>query len=73
MQIRPYTAGQIFDPELIEPMSLALQSVCETLRLTTSDAPSMRLVASKILELARRGIRDAPTLSTMTLKEFKHY
>jgi hypothetical protein len=32
-----------------------------------------RLVASKIIELAQRGVRDAPTLSAMTLKEFKHY
>jgi hypothetical protein len=31
-----------------------------------------RLVASKIIELAQRGVRDAPTLSAMTLKEFKH-
>jgi hypothetical protein len=32
-----------------------------------------RLVATKIIELAQRGVRDAPTLSAMTLKEFKHY
>jgi hypothetical protein len=29
--------------------------------------------ASKIIELAQRGVRDAPTLSAMTLKEFKDY
>jgi hypothetical protein len=28
------------------------------------------IVASKIIELAQRGVRDAPTLSTMTLKEY---
>jgi hypothetical protein len=42
-----------------------------------SGGPAMallvRLVASKIIELAQRGVRDAPTLSAMTLKEFKHY
>jgi hypothetical protein len=32
-----------------------------------------RLVAAKIIELAERGVRDAPTLTVMALKEFKHY
>jgi len=32
-----------------------------------------RLVATKIIELAQRGVRDASTLSAMTLKEFTHY
>jgi hypothetical protein len=54
-------------------MSLALETVCETLRLRLTDDPNTRLVASKIIELAQRGVRDAPTLSAMTLKEFKHY
>ena len=53
-------------------MSLALETVCGKLNLTLSDDPARRLVASKIIELAQRGVRDAPTLSEMTLKEFKH-
>ena len=32
-----------------------------------------RLVATKIIELAQRGVRVAPTLSAMTLKKFNHY
>jgi hypothetical protein len=37
------------------------------------DNPATRLVASRIIELAQRGVRDTPTLGAMTLKEFKHY
>jgi hypothetical protein len=73
MPIRPYLAGEAFEPELILQMSLALESVCETLELSFIDDPATRLVASKIIELAQRGVHDAPTLSAMTLKEFKHY
>jgi hypothetical protein len=73
MPITPYLAGQAFEPELIREMSLALQSVCDTLKLRLTDDPNTRLVASKIIELAQRGVREAATLSTMTLKEFKHY
>ena len=73
MPIRPYLAGQAFEPESIREMSLALENVCETLAPRLGDEANMRLVASKIIELAQRGVRDAPTLTAMTLKEFKHY
>jgi hypothetical protein len=73
MPITPYLAGQAFEPELIRQMSLALESVCETLKLRLTDDENTRLVASKIIELAQRGVRDAQSLSAMTLKEFKHY
>ena len=73
MPITPYLVGQAFEPELIREMSLALQSVCDTLKLRLTDDPNTRLVASKIIELAQRGVREAATLSTRTLKEFKHY
>ena len=73
MPIRPFLAGQAFEPELIRQMSLALESVCEKLELNLTDDPATRLIASKIVELAQRGVRDAPTLSAMTLKERTHY
>jgi len=73
MPIRPYLYGQAFEPESIREMSLALENVCEMLALRLADDANTRLVASKIIELAQRGVRDAPTLTAMTLKEFKHY
>jgi len=69
MPITPYLAGQAFEPELNRQMSLTLESVCETLKLRLTDDENTRLVASKIIELTQRGVRDAPTLSAMTLKE----
>jgi hypothetical protein len=71
MPIRPFLAGQAFQPEIIRQMSLALESVCEKLDLNLTDDPATRLVAKKIIELAQRGVRDATTLGAMTLKEFK--
>jgi hypothetical protein len=73
MPIRPYLAGQAFEPESIREMSLALENVCEKLELRLTDDPATRLVASTIIELTQRGLRDAPTLTAMTLKEFKYY
>jgi hypothetical protein len=73
MPIRPFLASQVFEPDLIREMSLALETVCQRLDLKLTDDPNTRLVASKIIELAQRGVQDAATLSTMTLKEFKHF
>jgi len=73
MPIRPFLAGQPFDPELIQQMSSALEIVCGKLQIRLTDDPSTRLVASKIIELAQRGVRDTEILAAMTLKEFKHY
>jgi hypothetical protein len=73
MPIRPFLAGQAFEPDAIRQLSLALEAVCGKLNLVLTDDPETRLVASKIIELAQRGVRDAPTLTAMTLKEFKHY
>jgi hypothetical protein len=53
-------------------MSLALENVCGALKLSLIDDPATRLLASKIIELTQRGVRDAAALSAMTLKEFKH-
>jgi hypothetical protein len=69
MPIRPFLAGQAFEPEIIRQMSIALESVCEKLGLNLTDDPATRLAASKIIELAQRGVRDATTLSEMTLKD----
>ena len=71
MPIRPFLAGQAFEPEIIREMSLALETVCGKLELRLTDDPATRLVASKIIELAQRGVRDAATLSAMTLKELR--
>lgn len=71
MPIRPFLAGQPFDPELIATMSAALENVCKALGLHIVDDPATRHVAQKIIELTQRGIRDVARLSEAALREFK--
>jgi hypothetical protein len=68
--IRPYLAGQAFEPEIIKNMSAALAGACDALQLKMHDDPATRFVAEKVIGLAQRGIRDVGTLRRMTLKEF---
>ena len=55
-------------------MSLALETICAKFGMKlTEDYPTTRIVALKIIELAQRGVHDAPTLTELTRKEVKHY
>jgi hypothetical protein len=54
-------------------MSLALETICAKFAIELTEDPATRVVALKIIELAQRGVHDAPTLTEMTLKELKHY
>ena len=65
MPIRPFLAGQAFDPETIRDMSLALQKVCDALSLKMIDDAATRMIAEKIIELAQRGVRDVSSLTAM--------
>jgi hypothetical protein len=73
MPIRGFLTGQAFEPEVVRQMSLALETICGKFGMKLADDPATRVVALKIIELAERGVRDAPTLGEMTLKELKHY
>jgi hypothetical protein len=71
MPIRSFVNGHEFDPETINKVSAALESVCDRLGLKMVDDPATRLVAQKIIELAQRGVKDVPTLRAMTLEQLK--
>jgi hypothetical protein len=69
--IRAFLAGNSFDAQAINAMSLAFDGVCDELGLVkTVKDPATRLVAEKIIELAQRGVaHDPDLLRTMTLNE----
>ena len=61
-----------FEPEVVRQMSLALETICWKFGMKLIEDPATRVVALKIIELAQRGVHDAPTLTELTLKELKH-
>jgi hypothetical protein len=71
MPIIPFLRGQVFDPELIEAMSMAFTDACETLGLIQRPDQMTELVARQIIELAERGVRTQAALYFMTVEEFK--
>ena len=71
MPIRPFLAGQAFDPETITKMSAAYE-VCAALGIKFVDDAATRLVAQVVIELAQRGVKDVQTIMAMTLERFEH-
>jgi hypothetical protein len=71
MPIRKILDGQAFDPETIQGMSEALAGACRALGLVDRDDPATRLVAAKIIALARAGERDPKRLEGGALQALR--
>jgi hypothetical protein len=58
----------VFEPQDIEAMSKALDEVCKALNLN-GDATAKEVVATRIIDLARRGERNAIQLRDRVIAE----
>ncbi len=68
--ILPFLRRQsVFDPETIQTMSVALEEACRVLELTEDHGREREVIAVRIIELARRGERDAARLCARVLSE----
>ena len=68
MPISQHFNSEAFDPVDIHAMSIALDDVCKVLKLPM-DGPERETMATRIVDLARRGERDPNKLSARVLRE----
>jgi hypothetical protein len=66
--ILAYAHNEAFSPRDIEALSSALEDVCDALSID-GDEVARKVIAVRILELARRGERDTRALSIRVLHE----
>jgi len=57
----------VFDPKDIQAMSIALDDVCKSLNLR--EGPAREVVAGRIVNLARQGVRSSTVLRDRVLHE----
>ena len=69
-RITPFVQGKAFDPETVQAMANALVTTCEALGLSDRDHAMTQLVAEKIIELAKRGLKNSTALHLTAIKEF---
>ena len=62
MSVNPYLIDQSFDPEHVRAMGAAFENACRSLRLGDAADGMSEAVASKIIETAKGGERDAVRL-----------
>jgi len=66
--IVPFLKDEAFDQADIQSMSMALEEVCKALRIN-GNATARETMASRIIELARRGERSPAALRDRVLRE----
>ncbi len=71
MPIRIYIPdGHVaFEPEAISAMSQALENACATLQITPTHERDRRVIAERIIDLARNGVLDPAALSNRVIAE----
>ena len=68
--ITPFLRGQAFDPETVQAVTNALVMTFEALGLSNRDDAMTQLVAEKIIEFAKRGLKNSTALHLAAIKEF---
>ena len=70
MPIRPHlSATCVFEPEAIQAMSTAFELACADLQVFPSDQNGRETIATRIIELARRGVIDPSALHKRVISE----
>ena len=66
--ILPFLGTGVFDPEITNAMSVAFDDVCQTLKVN-GNVREREVIATRIIELARRGERNPAQLRDRVLRE----
>jgi hypothetical protein len=60
-----------FEQDEIVDMALAVDDVCKVLDIPTEDAPTLKSIAARVVEHARRGERDPEVLAERVISELR--
>jgi hypothetical protein len=58
-----------FDPEEIQAMATAFELACADLKIFAGDDRGRQVVATRIIDLARRGVADPETLHRLVVAD----
>lgn len=59
----------VFEPEVTQAMAAAFDEVCSALRLSETATSEREILASKIIDLARRGERSSLALAERVMRD----
>jgi hypothetical protein len=64
----PIARDSVFEPETTQAMGIAFERACIELRLTDQGDPVSKLIADRIIELAKRGERNPDKLCAQAVR-----
>ena len=68
MNVGPFVGVEVFEPDAIKVMSIALDEVCRKFDLTNDNQAEREVLARRIIALARRGECDPVVLRDGVLR-----
>jgi hypothetical protein len=60
-----------FDPDVTRSMGEAFEAACKALKVVAADEQGQRVIATRIIDLARGGLTDAEALAERVIAEGK--
>jgi hypothetical protein len=60
-----------FEQDEIVDMALAVDDICEVLEISSEDAPTLKSIAERVVEHAKRGERDPAVLAELVVSEIR--
>jgi len=60
-----------FAEDEIVDLALAVDDICEVLQISADDAPTMKSIAERVVEHAKRGERDPAVLAERVISEMR--
>ena len=63
--------GRSFARDEIVDMALAVDDICEVLDIPPEDAPTLKSIAERVVQHARRGERDPSVLADLVISEIR--
>jgi hypothetical protein len=67
--ITPFLGDAVFGPDALSVMSAAFEDVCKAVEVSGRSDVTKEMIASLIIELARRGETDPIAMREMVLRE----
>ena len=59
--VHPFIKDAVFEPEATHALAIAFDDICKEMKVPDTDSDARRIVAARVIDLARDGVLD-PTL-----------
>lgn len=67
--MHPFIKDAVFEPEATRALAAAFEDICKQMELRETDSDARRIVATRVIDLAREGVLDPKVLCARVVHE----